>query len=319
MSSMPHVVISELDEPAGRLEAAIGHTPLVPLQRLAPAGGARVLVKLEGQNPGGSVKARPALAIVRAAERQGLLRAGRTLLDASSGNTGIAYAMLCAERGYGCEICLPATASEERKQMLRAYGARLVITPAEFGSDGAIREARRRAAEFPERYFYADQYNNRANVQSHFEGTGYELWQQTRGRITHFVAGLGTSGTFVGTGRRLRMYRDDIVLIAVQPASSFHGLEGLKHMPTAIVPGIYDPSLADRMMEIETEDAQRMARRLAREEGLLAGVSGGANVVAALRVAAEAPVHSVIATLLPDSGERYLSEAWLRAENGPGA
>lgn len=292
------------------LDDAIGNTPLVPLRRLA-SGGARVLVKLEGLNPSGSVKARPAREIIRSAEREGLLRLGKTLLDASSGNTGIAYAMLCAERGLSCEICLPANASDERKKLLRAYGATLVITPAEEGSDGAIREARRRAAAEPERYFYADQYNNPANVRAHEEGTGVEIWRQTRGRITHFVAGLGTSGTFVGTGRRLRRMNDRIRLIAVQPASPFHGIEGLKHMASAIVPGIFDATLADETIEIETEEAQEMARRLGREEGLLSGVSGGANVAAALRVAAGLPEHALVVTILPDSGDRYLSETWL--------
>jgi cysteine synthase B len=294
-----------------RLEDAIGETPLVPLRHVVPATGARVFAKLEGQNPGASVKARAAVAIIRAAERDGMLGPGRTLLDASSGNTGIAYAMLCAERGYGCEICLPGNASEERVKVLRAYGAHIVVTPAAEGSDGAIREARRRAAANPGRYFYADQYNNRANVQAHFDGTGVEIWRQTRGSITHFVAGLGTSGTFVGTGLRLRQYDPGIALIAVQPASAFHGIEGMKHMASAIVPGIWDPSLPDRTVEIETEEAQAMARRLAREEGLLVGVSGGAAVAATLRVAESLDARAVLVTVLPDSGERYLSEPWL--------
>jgi cysteine synthase B len=293
------------------LDAAIGNTPLVALHRLAPASGARVLVKLEGLNPGGSVKARAALWIVREAEQCGRLSPGRTLLDASSGNTGIAYAMLCAERGYGCEICLPANASAERKKLLLAYGARLVLTPAAEGSDGAIREARRRAAARPDFYFHADQYNNRANVRAHEAGTAVEIRQQTEGRITHFVAGLGTSGTFVGTGRGLRRFDAKIRLIAVQPDSAFHGMEGLKHMATAIVPGIYDAALADRLLFVQTEEAQEMARRLAREEGLFAGASGGANVVAALRIAAELMADAVVVTLLPDTGDRYLSEAWI--------
>lgn len=299
------------------LEDAIGNTPLVPLRRLG-AGGARILVKLEGLNPSGSVKARAAIEIIRSAEQEGLLAPGRTLLDASSGNTGIAYAMLCAERGLGCEICVPANAGEERKKLLRAYGANLIVTPAEEGSDGAIREARRRAASDPERYYYADQYNNRANVRAHENGTGIEIWRQTRGRITHFVAGLGTGGTFVGTGRRLRRLSKSVTLISVQPASPFHGLEGLKHMATAIVPGIYDATLADENLEVETEEAQAMARRLGREEGLLSGASGGANVAAALRIAAAAPANAVIVTVLPDSGDRYLSESWLHG-NGNGA
>jgi cysteine synthase B len=299
------------------LDEAIGNTPLVPLRRLG-AGGARILVKLEGLNPSGSVKARAAREIIRSAEHAGLLGPGRTLLDASSGNTGIAYAMLCAERGLACEICVPGNASDERKKLLRAYGANLIVTPAEEGSDGAIREARRRAAAEPERYYYADQYNNIANVRAHENGTGIEIWRQTRGRLTHFVAGLGTSGTFVGTGRRLRRLSRSITLVAVQPDSAFHGIEGLKHMATAIVPGIYDATLADQNLEIETEAAQEMARRLGREEGLLSGVSGGANVAAALRVAAAAPADACIVTVLPDSGDRYLSEPWVHG-NGHGA
>ena len=295
------------------IEAAIGHTPLVPLRRLAPSGGGRIAVKLESANPGGSVKDRAARAIVRAAEADGRLRPDVVLLDASSGNTGIAYAMLCAERGYGCEICLPASASRERRQLLRAYGATVIETPAEDGSDGAIREARRRAADSPDRYFYANQYDNPANVQAHVDTTGPEIWRQTEGRVTHFVAGLGTSGTLMGVGRALRSRRSDVVLVAVQPAAAFHGIEGLKHMATAIVPGIYDPSLADRVLDVETEEAQAMARRLAREEGILAGVSGGANVVAAVRLARELDDAALAVTVLPDGGERYTTEPWLTA------
>jgi cysteine synthase B len=294
---------------APRLDWLIGDTPLVALRQLTRPG-VEILVKLEGANPGGSVKDRAARAIVRAAERTGALHGGVTLLDSSSGNTGIAYAMLCAERGYRCEICLPANANDERKRLLRAYGATLVITAADAGSDGAIREARRRAALEPERYYYADQYNNPANVAAHYHTTGPEIWRDTSGRITHFVAGLGTSGTFVGTGRRLRDYVRSIQLIAVQPTSPFHGIEGLKHMATAIVPGIYDLQLADAVVEVQTEEAQATARALARREGLLAGVSGGANVAAALRVAEHAAAGSVIVTVLPDGGERYLSEPW---------
>ncbi len=290
------------------LEEAIGNTPLVPLRRIVRAGAA-VWVKLESRNPGGSVKDRPALWIVRAAERAGQL-AGKTLLDASSGNTGIAFAMLCAARGIDCEICLPATASDERKQLLRRYGARVIVTDPAEGSDGAIREARRRAAARPDRYFYADQYNNPENVRAHEQSTGAEIWEDTRGEVTHFVAGLGTSGTFVGVGRRLRRHRSDVRLIAVQPDSPFHGIEGLKHMPTAIVPGIFDATLADAVVAVRTEDAQAMALRLAREEGLLAGPSGGANVVAASSFAARLPESALVVTVLPDGGERYLSEPW---------
>lgn len=302
---------------AGSLDQLIGNTPLLPLQRSAGAGSrGSIFVKLEYLNPGGSVKDRAALAIIQAAERDGRLSGGKTLLDASSGNTGIAYAMLCAERGYGCEICLPGNASEERKKLLRSYGARIVITDAVEGSDGAIREARRRAAADTERYFYADQYNNFENVRAHYENTGPEIWEQMQGRVTHFVAGLGTSGTFVGTGRRLRECNPHVRLIAVQPDSPLHGIEGMKHMATAIVPAIYDPQLADDTIEVGTEEAQAMARSLAREEGLLAGVSGGANVAAALRVAAEAVHEALIVTVLPDGGERYLSQRWWNEGGG---
>jgi len=296
----------------GRIEQAIGETPLIALRRIAGPAAPRVLVKVEGLQPGGSVKARAARAIVSAAVRSGRLRPGMTLLDSSSGNTGIAYAMLCAAGGFACTICMPANASAERRQMLRAYGATIVSTPAEEGSDGAIREARRLATARPDDVFYADQYGNPANVRAHEDGTGVEIWQQTEGSVTHFVAGLGTSGTFVGVGRRLRRCNPRVSLVAVQPDSPFHGIEGLKHMATAIVPRIWDATLADRTIEIRTEAAQAMALRLAREEGLLAGVSGGANVAAALEVASAASDDAVIVTVLPDGGERYLSEPWLR-------
>ena len=295
------------------LEQTIGDTPLVPLRRVVSAGGAPVYVKLESANPGGSVKDRAAREIIRAAEAAGQLGSNVVLLDASSGNTGIAYAMLCAERGYACEICLPASASRERKLLLHAYGATVVETPAEDGSDGAIREARRRAASRPAHYFYANQYDNPANVRAHVTMTGPEIWRQTDGRVTHFVAGLGTSGTLMGVGRALRRVRPDTAIVAVQPVSPFHGIEGLKHMATAIVPGIFDPHLADATVLVETEEAQDMARRLAREEGLLAGVSGGANVAAAVRVAAMLDPAALVVTVLPDGGERYATEPWLTA------
>ncbi len=296
------------------LDALIGNTPLVPLRHLAGEGRAEVWLKLEGRNPGGSVKDRPARSIIKRAEADGRLGPGRTLLDASSGNTGIAYAMLCAERGYGCEICLPANASRERRQLLEAYGATVVTTDPEEGSDGAVREARRRAEAEPERYFYADQYGNPANADAHYRSTGPEIWTQTRRRVTHFVAGLGTSGTLMGTGRRLRELRPDMTLVAVQPASPLHGIEGLKHMESALVPPIFDPSLLDRTLTVRTEEAQETARRLAREEGLLAGVSGGANVRAALELASELDPHALVVTVLPDGGERYLSESWMQEE-----
>lgn len=296
---------------AGTLDDAIGNTPLVALKRVVPERAAPVFVKLEGLNPGGSVKDRPARAIIRAAEHDGRLGPDRTLLDASSGNTGIAYAMLCASRGYGCEICLPANASEERKLLLAAYGAHIVETDPVEGSDRAIEEARRRAKADPDRYFYADQYNNPANVQAHVGTTAPEIWEQTEGRLTHFVAVLGTSGTFVGTGRGLRQRNPDVRLFSVEPDSPMHGIEGAKHMATALVPGIYDRDLADERMEIRTEEAQETALRLAREEGLFSGASGGAAVAAALRVAEDAGPDARVVTLLPDGGERYLSESWV--------
>ncbi len=290
------------------VEPSIGKTPLVGLRRIVPAEAGRVFVKLEYRNPGGSVKDRPALAITRAAVLDGRLRSGTTLLDASSGNTAIAYAMLCAEQGYGCEICLPGNASPGRQTVLRRYGARLVLTDPLEGSDGAIREARRRAAAWPDRYFYADQYNNPENVRAHFMSTGVELWEQTFGRVTHLVVALGTSGTFVGAGRRLREYHPAIRLVAVQPDSPFHGIEGVKHMASAIVPGIYDPTMADVTVNVTTEEAQATAERLVREEGLFSGTSGGANVAAALRVAAKSGPDALVVTVIPDGGEAHLAE-----------
>ncbi|HUG02697.1 MAG TPA: cysteine synthase family protein [Longimicrobiales bacterium] len=295
------------------LARAIGRTPLVALKRLGPPGGPTVALKLEGANPGGSVKDRAASRIIAEAERSGLLGPGRTLLDASSGNTGVAYAMLCARRRYSCLICLPANASADRRRLLEAYGAGVVLTDPEEGSDGAIREARRRAEAHPDRFFYADQYANPANVAAHYETTGREIWRQTGGRVTHFVAMLGTGGTFTGTGRRLRECAPGVRLTAVQPDSPLHGIEGAKHMATAMVPPIYDASLADELEPVTTEEAQEMAVRLAREEGLLGGASGGANVVAALRVAARARAVDVIVTLLPEGGARYLEDSWWRS------
>ncbi|MDX1567142.1 MAG: cysteine synthase family protein [Longimicrobiales bacterium] len=294
------------------VEESVGNTPLIQLRRVADPEKASVFVKLEGMNPGGSVKDRAAREIIRRAVADGDLGPGRTLLDASSGNTGIAYAMICASRGYGCEICLPGNASEERKELLAAYGATVVETDREEGSDGAIREARRRAEEDPDRYFYADQYNNPGNWQAHLKTTAPEIWRQTEGTITHFVAILGTSGTLMGTGRGLLERNPDIRVVAAQPDSPFHGIEGAKHMETALVPGIYDPELAHENLAIRTEEAQAMALRLAREEGLFTGVSGGANVVAALQVAEEAGPDAVIVTVLCDGGERYLSESWVK-------
>ncbi len=287
----------------------IGRTPLVRLVKvtahLPPA--VTVAGKLEGRNPGGSVKDRPALAMIRDGLERGLLAPGRTILEATSGNTGIAYALIGVALGYPVELCLPANASPERKRILRAYGATVILTDPLEGSDGAIREARRRYAADPGRYFYPDQYNNPANWRAHYDTTAPEIWAQTGGAITHFVAGLGTSGTFTGAGRRLREYRPGIQLLAVQPDSPLHGLEGLKHMGSAIVPGIYDPELADATLTVETEEAHAMARRLAREEGLLIGPSAAANVAAALRVAGGLTAGTVV-TILCDGADKYLSE-----------
>jgi cysteine synthase B len=297
----------------------IGYTPLIRLRRVTRdlPDGIEIYGKAEWFNPGGSVKDRPAWNIVRTAIERGELRGGRRLLDATSGNTGIAFAMIGAALGFCVTLCVPANVSTERKRILKAYGAEVIYTDPLESSDGAIRKARALYAQHPDRYYYADQYNNPANWQAHYETTGVEIWQQTEGRITHFVAGLGTTGTFVGVGRRLREYRRDIQLIALQPDSPFHGLEGLKHLETAIVPGIYDPTLADANLAISTEDAYAMARRLAREEGLLVGVSAAAAVVGSLRVA-EAILrdaetrgiepHAVIVTILCDSADKYLSE-----------
>jgi cysteine synthase B len=295
------------------LIAQIGNTPLLRLDRLAAAYGihpaVEIWAKAEWFNPGGSVKDRAALAMIRDGEARGLLTPGKIILDASSGNTGIAYAMIGAALGYRVEICLPAAASPERKRLLRLYGATIIETPAVDGTDGAIREARRRIAAAPDRYFYPDQYNNPANWRAHWEGTGPEIWEQTGGRITHFVAVLGTSGTFMGTARRLKTYNPAIRVTEVQPDAAFHGLEGMKHMPTALVPGIYDPHLADVHLTVGTEDAQAITRALAHTEGILAGPSGGAGVLAALRTA-QSLRAGVVVTVLPDGGSRYLGDSF---------
>ena len=292
------------------LESQIGNTPLLALKQVTGGlpSGVEVLVKAEYLNPGGSVKDRAALAMILDGERSGRLYAGKVILDATSGNTGIAYAMIGAARGYSVTICLPANASSERKRMLQVLGAVTIETDPMQGSDGAQIVARELATRDPEKYFYPDQYNNDANWRAHYEGTGPEIWEQTEGRITHFVAGLGTCGTFTGVGRRLKELNPDIQLISMEPDSPIHGLEGLKHLPTSRRPGIFDPSLADRTVEIETESAQAMTRRLGREEGLFVGVSSGANVLAALTLARELSPNSVVVTILCDGGERYLSE-----------
>lgn len=295
----------------------IGNTPLVRLERLtAHLPGIQLLGKAEWANPGGSVKDRAASAIIAAAMKQGKIGNGQHLLDATSGNTGIAYAMLGAAMGFPVTLCVPANVSPERKRILSAYGANVVWTDPNDGSDGAIRKARELAVD-TKKYYYADQYGNDANWQAHYRTTANEIWQQTSGQLTHFVAGLGTSGTFVGTTRRLKELNTRIQCISMQPDSPFNGLEGLKHMATAIVPTIYDPSLADRDVEIETETAYRISKRLARTEGLLVGVSSGAAVAASLRIAEEeaaAGREAVIVTILPDSADKYLSERFWEEE-----
>lgn len=311
------------DTPQSRARAGqqlverVGKTPLLRFERIgAQFPNVEIYAKAEWFNPGGSVKDRAALAMVRDGERTGNLRPGKIILDATSGNTGIAYGMIGAALGYRVKLCLPASASPERKHILKAYGVDLVITPGDEGSDGAIRRVREIHAAEPDKYFYPDQYCNPANPGAHYATTAPEIWEQTQGRITHFVAGLGTSGTFVGTTRRLKEFNPRIRCISVQPDSGFHGLEGLKHMATAIVPEIYDRSLADEDLPARTEDAQQMVKSLAREEGILAGVSGGAALWACFDVARRLPPHerAVIVTIFPDSGEKYLSERFWTEE-----
>ncbi|MBI3681201.1 MAG: cysteine synthase family protein [Acidobacteria bacterium] len=294
------------------LLSAIGNTPLIRLERIAAdLPGIEIYGKAEFMNPGGSVKDRPALNMILEGERTGRLTKDRILLDSTSGNTGIAYAMICAAKGYKVKLCLPKNASQERKRMLTAYGAEIVFTNPAEGSDGAIRRCREIYESNPDIYFYPDQYSNPANWKSHYETTAPELIRQSEGRITHFVAALGTSGTFVGTSRRLKREIAGVRCISAQPSAGFHGLEGLKHMPTAIVPAIYDQAIADDNLWLETEDAYRMVRRLAREEGLLVGISAGGNIVAARRVGqdlARRGERGVIVTVLCDGASKYLSE-----------
>jgi S-sulfo-L-cysteine synthase (O-acetyl-L-serine-dependent) len=294
------------------LESRVGNTPLIQIRsltrELAPA--VRVLAKAEWFNPGGSIKDRPALGIIRAALKQGKLTPGRRLLDSTSGNTGISYATFGAAMGIPVTLCLPANASPERISMLRALGAELILTDPADGSDGAIREARKMAKAQPDRYWYANQYDNPANWQAHYLTTGPEILAQTNGEVTHLVAGLGTSGTMMGTGRYLRERLPDVKIVAVQPDEAFHGLEGLKHMKTAIKPDIYEPSFADRVIEVRTEEAHEMVRQLGRREGLFAGISSGAAMAAALRVASELR-EGVVVTIFPDAGYKYLSDRGL--------
>jgi len=295
----------------------IGHTPLVRLERVvSDFPNAEFYAKAEWFNPGGSVKDRAAYSMVRDGERRGALRPGKIILDATSGNTGIAYAMVGAALGYKVKLCLPTSASPERKQILGAYGVEIIYTPGDEGTDGAIRKVREVYDAEPEKYFYPDQYSNPANPAAHYNSTAPEIWEQTIGRVTHFIAGLGTSGTFVGTTRRLKELNPAIQCISVQPDSGFHGLEGLKHMETAIVPAIYDKTLADLNLGVETEPAQRLTKRLAREEGILAGVSAGAALWAGIDIAKKLPKQerAVIVMIFPDSGEKYLSERYWSEE-----
>lgn len=290
----------------------IGNTPLLRLDSLVSGlEGITLLAKAEWHNPGGSVKDRAAAAMVREARADGRLKPGKTLLDATSGNTGIALAMLGAAQGFPVLLAMPSNVSPERKHILKAYGAQVDWTDPDQSSDGAIRRARELFANDPERFCYVDQYSNDANWRAHYNSTGIEIWRQTEGLVTHFVAGLGTSGTFVGTTRRLKEFNPEVKCISMQPDSPFHGLEGLKYLATSIVPAIYDTSLADREVEVETEAAYDMAKRLARDEGILVGISAAAAVAASLQIAREeaaAGRSAVIVTVLPDSADKYLSE-----------
>jgi S-sulfo-L-cysteine synthase (O-acetyl-L-serine-dependent) len=308
-----HGVTSQPAAAAGSVLELIGRTPLLRLDSQRP--GVELYAKAEFQNPGGSVKDRTAARIIGDAERDGRLRPDTTILDATSGNTGIAYAMIAASRGYDLTLCVPENVTPERLRTLRAYGADVVLTPALEGTDGAIRRACDLYHADPERYFYADQYNNDSNWRAHYDTTAVEILAQTRGAVTHFVAGLGTSGTFGGVTRRLREHDRRIRAVAFQPDSPMHGIEGLKHMDTAIRPGIYDPALADDDLRVATEDAYAMTRRLAAHEGLLVGVSSGAAYAAALTVAARLD-SGVVVTIFPDGGTRYLTERfWAEGDN----
>jgi S-sulfo-L-cysteine synthase (O-acetyl-L-serine-dependent) len=307
---MAALTATKTGSPGSTLLDRIGNTPLVRLDRIAAeAPGAQILGKAEWTNPGGSVKDRAAAAIVLDAMRREKLCPGMRLLDATSGNTGIAYAMLGAAMAFPVTLCMPSNVSPERKRILNAYGAEVIWTDPAESSDGAIRKARELAQD--PQYYYADQYSNDANWRAHYSGTAKEILEQTDGRITHFVAGLGTTGTFMGVTRRLKEVNPAIECISMQPDSPFHGLEGLKHMATAIVPAIYDPRLADRNVEVETEAGYAMAKRLARTEGLLVGISAAAAVVASLRIAEQEAARgkeTVMVTILPDAADKYLSE-----------
>lgn len=322
--------MSTLVEPSSRAASPqarsiidlIGNTPLLSFKRITEAvAPVKIYAKAEWYNPGGSVKDRAALNMILDGERRGLLTKDKTIVDATSGNTGIAYAMIAAERGYKVKLALPKNASIERKQSLQAYGAELILTDPTGGTDAAQKYVKALVEDDPDRYFYPDQYNNDANWRAHYQTTGPEIWKQTAGQVTHFVAGLGTSGTFMGVTRRLREYNPAVKCYSMQPDGPLHGLEGLKHMETAIVPGIYDPTLADGQIDVATEDAHQMVLRLAREEGYLVGVSSGANLVAAMKVASQLK-EGVVVTIFCDSASKYLSESFWQdvnseAENWP--
>ncbi len=297
------VPASSLDHGPNSLTAHVGHTPLVALK--VDAVNVRLFGKAEWFNPSGSVKDRSVFSILKAAETGGLL-SGKTILDSTSGNAGIAYAMMGSCLGHRVTLAIPRNVNEERRRVLRAYGVELIYTDPLEGSDGAMRKARELYAEKPDEYFYADQYSNEANWRGHYETTGVEIWEQTHGAVTHFVAGVGTGGTIMGTGRRLKQFNPQIKIIAVQPDSPFHGLEGLKHLETSMTPKIYDPNFPDQTVEVATDMAQRIVRKLARE-GILIGTSSGAAIAGAATIADEIGAGTIV-TILPDGGERYLTE-----------
>lgn len=307
-TTLEKVPEASLFNPRKRIMDLVGNTPLVELPRVSQeVAPVEILAKAEWFNPGGSVKDRAALNMILEGEKSGELTKDKIILDATSGNTGIAYAMIGSALGYKVKLTLPQNAGKLFKYILKAHGAELVFTNAQYGSDGAIREAVKLYEQAPELYFYPDQYNNPANWLAHYDGTGIEIIRQTAGRVTHFIAGLGTSGTFVGTGRRLKEFNADVRLISVQPDSPLHGLEGLKHMATALVPGIYDPDLADENIEISTEEAQRMVKFLAQQEGILVGISAGAAMAAALTVAKRL-TSGVIVVIFPDNAYKYFDQ-----------
>ncbi len=302
--------------PRSSISERVGNTPLLRVGRITSGlknRDVQIYVKAEWFNPGGSVKDRPALRILDDAEKTGKLTRGKIIIDSTSGNTGIAYALLGAAKGYKVTLVMPQNVSEERKRIVRAFGANIVLTDPLLGSDGAMIEAKRLVHEEPEKYFYADQYNNPSNWKAHYETTGVEIWEQTAGEVTHFIACLGTSGTLMGTGRRLKEYNPDVQVISVEPATPIHGLEGMKHMATSIVPGIYVDRFPDRKMQVETEDAYEAVKRLAAEEGFFVGYSSGAALVAALKVAGEID-SGLIVTIFPDRGDRYLSTSFWAGE-----